>query len=65
MMGITSRTIEKDEFLSEEVRKYACFYDKSDKGYKERDRVRNAWKAVDESLGYEEGIYIMFIYFSS
>ena len=63
MMGRTSRTIEEDESLSEEVQKYACLYDKSDKGYKERDRVRNAWKAVEEALGYEQGIYIMFIYF--
>ena len=43
-MGRTTRDIEEDEVLAVEVRKYPCLYDKSEKGYKERDRVRNAWK---------------------
>jgi len=55
------RKIKEDEDLSEEVRKYPCLYDKSDSGYKERDRVRNAWRAVESELGYEEGLY--FYYF--
>ena len=55
-VGRTTRDIEEDEVLAEEVRKYPCLYDKSENGYKERDRVRNAWKTVEEALGYEEGI---------
>ena len=33
----------------EELRKYTC------KGYKERDRTKNAWQAVEIVLVYEEG----------
>lgn len=51
------RSLTEDEKLAEEVRKYSCLYDKADKGYKERDRVKNAWKEVELSLGYEEGIF--------
>ena len=55
-MGKTNECdIEEDEALAEKVRKYPCLYDKSDKGYKERDRKVNAWRAVDDALGYEEG----------
>ena len=50
------RSLAEDEMLAEEVCKYACLYDKASKGYKERDRVKNAWKEVELSLGYEEGV---------
>ena len=40
---VGKRNIQEDEILAEEVRKYPCLYDKSDRGYKERDRVKNAF----------------------
>ena len=50
-MGKTNRSdLREDESLAEEVRKYQCLYDKCDPGYKEWDRKRNAWKAVEEVL---------------
>ena len=42
--------LQEDELLSVEVFKYKCLYDKTSKGYKEKDRVINAWKAVEEAL---------------
>ena len=32
-----------------EVQKYPCIYDKADPGHKEKDRVINGWKEVDNS----------------
>ena len=61
---VGKRNIQEDEILAEEVRKYPCLYDKSDSGYKERDRVKNAWKAVENVLGIEEGLYCYIIYSS-
>ena len=37
------------------MQKYPCLSDKSDKGYKEEDQKVNAWEAVEEELGMEEG----------
>ena len=48
-------TIQEEEILSEEVRKCRCLYDKTDAGYKDKIRKINAWKKVEEDLGYEEG----------
>lgn len=48
-------SILEEERLAEEVRKYPCLYDKQDAGYKEKDRKKNAWRKVEESVGYEEG----------
>lgn len=62
---VGKRKIQEDEILAEEVRKYPCLYDKSDSGYKERDRVKNAWKAVENELGLEEGLYCYIIICSS
>ena len=47
----------EDETLAEVVIKYQCLYDKSFPGYKERDRCKNVWKAVEEKIGLEEGSY--------
>ena len=33
-----------------EVQKYPCIYDKADPGHKEKDRVINTWKEVDNSI---------------
>ena len=55
-MGKTNKNnIVQEESLSVEVQKYPCLFDKSSKGYKERDRKLNAWKKVEENLGLEEG----------
>ena len=54
-MGKASQSIEEDQRLSEEVRRHTCLYDRSDKDYKVKDRVENAWRAVEQALGYEEG----------
>ena len=48
------RNIQEDEILAEEVRNYPCLYGKSD----------NAWKAVENVLGIEEGLYCYTIYSS-
>ena len=55
-MGKTNKcNIREDESLAHEVQKYRCLYDKTNKGYKERDRKSNAWREIEEHLGYEEG----------
>ena len=43
-------TMQEEEALAEEVRKYPCLYDKSDEEYKDRTKNRNAWNAVDQTL---------------
>jgi len=43
---MTKLTLEQEEILSFQVKKYPCLFDKSDKGYKEKDCVGNAWEAV-------------------
>ena len=47
--------LQDDERLSIEVHKYKCLYDKTSKGYKEKDRVINAWNAVEVALELAEG----------
>ena len=39
-------------------------FDKSNAGYKEKDRVENTWKEIDNSLGIEEGITLCHDYFN-
>lgn len=55
MVKTNTSDIQKDEVLAEEVREYPCLYNKADKGYKEKDRKINAWRAVEDALGWEEG----------
>ena len=50
-------SISEDENLALEVQKYPCLYDRSLKEYKEVDRKKNAWTAIDVSLGMEEGLF--------
>ena len=47
--------LKEEERLAEEVRKLPCLYDKSNEGYKEKVRKKNAWREVENTLGYEEG----------
>ena len=56
--------IREDEQLSIEIRKYACLFDKSNAGYKAKDRIENAWKEIDNSLGIEESITLFYDYFN-
>ena len=44
----------EEEKLSETVRNFPVLYDKSKKGYKERDAVKNAWTEVARSLDFIE-----------
>ena len=55
-MGKTNKSnIQEEERLATELSRYPCLYDKTDKGYKERDRKKNAWAVIEKELGYEEG----------
>ena len=47
--------LKEEERLAEEIRKFPCLYDKSNEGYKEKDRKKNAWREVENTLGHEEG----------
>ena len=47
--------LQEDEALANVVQKFSCLYDKSNKGYKEIDRKKNAWRQVETSLGLETG----------
>ena len=49
--------LREDETLAEVVKKYQCLHDKIFPRYKERDWCKNAWKAVEEEIGLEEGSY--------
>ena len=44
-----------DEKLSELVRRFPCFYDKTKKDYKDKNVVANAWKTVANELEIENG----------
>ena len=45
----------KEESLTESVRKYRCLYDKFCADYKNKVFAENAWAAVDNEIGFEEG----------
>jgi len=55
-MPKTTFNLQEDELLSVEVQKYSCLYNKTCKGYKEKDRVINAWIAVEAALELAEGM---------
>ena len=51
-MGRADRaSLHEDEYF----RKYPWLYDKVLEHYKDKIKVVNAWKPVDEQLGFEEG----------
>ena len=55
-MGKTDKlNLQEDEELAEEVRKYPFFYDKASEHHMDKRKVANAWKRVDEQLGFGEG----------
>ena len=45
-------SIQENELLSVEVRKYPCLYDKSKKEYRNKIVVANAWKEVADQLPF-------------
>ena len=47
--------LKEEKRLAEEMRKFSCLYDKSNEDYKEKDSEKNAWREVENTLGYEEG----------
>ena len=47
-------SLEQEEILAETIRSYKILYDKSSKGYKEKDAVVNAWNDVAEKLEFTE-----------
>ena len=49
-------SLTNEELLAENIRKYPCLYDKSDKGYKERDLFANAWEKVVGELDFLEEV---------
>ena len=40
--------IREDEQLSIKIRKYLCLFDISNAGFKEKDRVENTWKEIND-----------------
>ena len=45
-------SIQENELLSVEVRKYPCLYDKSKKEYRDKIVVANSWKEVADQLPF-------------
>ena len=41
--------------MAKEVRKYPCLYDRASQHYKDKRKVADVWKRVDEQRGFEEG----------
>ena len=51
---VTVLALADEERLSEKVKMYPCLYDKTTKGYKEKDILQNSWNAVAELLEFVE-----------
>ena len=52
-------SIEEEEILAVNVKNYPCLFDKTDKGYKEKDCIANAWEKIADSLEFiENGEYL-------
>lgn len=47
-------SLNQEEILCEKVRSYPILYDKSHKGYKEKDAVENAWNELALELEFLE-----------
>ena len=48
---VTVLALADEERLSEKVKMYPCLYDKTTKGYKEKDVLQNSWNARTQNLG--------------
>ena len=51
---VTVLALADEERLSEKVKMYPCLYDKTTKGYKEKDVLQNSWNAVAELYEFVE-----------
>ena len=56
---MASLSLQEEEILSEKVKQFPVLYDKTVKGYKEKDVVKNAWNKVAESLDFVENSKII------
>ena len=57
-------SIEEEEILAIGVKKYPCLFDKTDRGYKEKDCVINAWEEVAKELEFtENGLFFYCFHF--
>ncbi|XP_065072266.1 uncharacterized protein LOC135696710 [Rhopilema esculentum] len=54
-MGKRNVTLEEEENLGNEVKKYPCLYDKTIASYKDIESISNAWKEIENVLGLPEG----------
>ena len=55
-MGRTDKVnLQEDEELAQEDEEYPCLYGKASEHYKDKRKEANAWKHVDEQIGFEEG----------
>ena len=56
---MASLSLQEEEILSEKVKQFPVLYDKTVKGYKKKDVVKNAWNKVAESLDFVENSKII------
>lgn len=59
---MASLSLKEEEKLSEIVKNYPCLYDKTSRGYKEKDVGINAWNEVAENLDFIEDGKILSCY---
>ena len=57
-MGKRKVTLEEEENLGNEVKKYPCLFDKTIISYKDSESISNAWKEIESVLGLPEGEYL-------
>ena len=53
-MKMATLCLQEEEMLAEKVKDFPVLYDKTVKGFKEKDAAQNAWKKVAESLDFAE-----------
>ena len=51
--------MQEEEKIAEKIQQFPCLYDKSNEGYKEKDREKNAWRECS-LLNEITNIYIAF-----
>lgn len=60
-MAAFTLCLAEEERLAEVVKSFPCLYDKTKKGYKEKDAVSNAWNSVADNLDFiNDGMYIFY-----
>ena len=56
-------SLEQEEVLAFRVKEYPCLFDKTDKGYKEKDCMANAWKEEFQICVPFDFVVILFLLF--